>query len=857
MLTRGLLKRPAPRFRFIAVCALLAGLAVTALAAVAVAKYEREQAEIRLMHRADQAVNTIAARFSLYLAVVQAGQALFAASDEITERDWAAFSGTWRREASRYPGLNSVMFARADEDGSCPVVYASPHPSYPPLVGDDLCRLRAASAAMAAASERGAVSLTGPTTVHDQRTGELHTGVVIFGPVYAVDGGAPDGWVVLPLAIGDVLAGVVPVDAPVSLRVEDIGAGTRAQMYTIGATSVPDPIVYTVTHPAAGRIWAIEVQEPGATFETTKLVATGGVTIALLLAMLLWYAGTMHARAMQLAERMTAAFRESEERYRTIIASLEDAYFEADLAGDLVFFNQALVRLLGYPARELKGMNNRVYMDADNAQKVYGAFNRVFTTGEPERGLEWEVICKGGERRYVEASISLMQDPDGTPTGFRGIARDVTERRRADERIHHLAHYDALTGLPNRTLFEDRMRQVLKRRWEGRARAALLFLDLDRFKTVNDSLGHHTGDELLKLVARRIEDCVRSGDTVCRPGGDEFLVLLAELSDPTAAAHVANKILESVSEPYSVEGWELTVTPSIGVAIIPDDGGDIDMLTRNADTAMYHAKDNGRNNFQFFSPEMNADAEERLSMENGLRRALERDELELHYQPIVDVARDRVECAEALLRWHRPDHGVVAAGDFIDVVEQSGLIVPIGEWVIGEACRQSKAWGVPVAVNLSGLQLRQSSLADTVARILDEHGLDPSQLELEITESVLIEDVHGNVGTVERLHELGVRFSIDDFGTGYSSLSYLKRFPIDHVKIDRSFIRDLVTDPEDAAIINAIIKMAASLQMAPVAEGVETAEQRDYLRRHDCTLMQGYLFGKPMPASEFERLLAG
>ncbi len=350
---------------------------------------------------------------------------------------------------------------------------------------------------------------------------------------------------------------------------------------------------------------------------------------------------------------------------------------------------------------------------------------------------------------------------------------------------------------------------------------------------------------------------MRAGDTICRPGGDEFLVLLAELNSPTAAAQVARKILESVSRPYSVEGWELTVTPSIGVAIIPDDGGDIDTLTRNADTAMYHAKDNGRNNFQFFSPEMNADAEERLSMENGLRRALERDELELYYQPIVDVTHDRVVSAEALLRWNRPDHGVVAAGNFIDVVEQSGLIVTIGEWVIGEACRQSKAWGLPVAVNLSGLQLRQSSLVDTVARILDEHALDPSQLELEITESVLIEDVHGNVGTVERLHGLGVRFSIDDFGTGYSSLSYLKRFPIDHVKIDQSFIHDLVTDPEDAAIINAIIKMAASLQMAPIAEGVETTAQRDYLHRHDCTLMQGYLFGRPMPASEFGRLLAG
>jgi diguanylate cyclase (GGDEF)-like protein/PAS domain S-box-containing protein len=554
---------------------------------------------------------------------------------------------------------------------------------------------------------------------------------------------------------------------------------------------------------------------------------------------------------------MTAAFRDSEERYRTIIASLEDAYFETDVAGNLVFFNDALVRLLGYPTTELNGMNNRVYMDDPNSKKVYNAFNRVYTTGEPERGLEWEVICKSGERRYVEASISLMHDPEGGPVGFRGIARDVTERRRADERIHHLAHYDALTGLPNRTLFEDRMRQVLKRRWQGHERAALLFIDLDRFKTVNDTLGHHTGDELLKLVARRIEECVREGDTVCRPGGDEFLVLLGEVKEPTSVAHVGNKILQSVAEPYSVEGWELTVTPSIGVAIIPDDGNDIDTLTRNADTAMYHAKDHGRNNFQFFSPEMNANAEDRLAMENDLRRALERNELELYYQPIVDVKQGRVVSAEALLRWHRPDNGLVVAGEFIEVVEQSGLILPIGEWVIGEACRQAKAWGMNVAVNLSGLQLRQHTFADTVARLLEESGLEPSRLELEITESVLIEDVHTNIGTIEQLYGLGVRFSIDDFGTGYSSLSYLKRFPIEHVKIDRSFIRDLVTDAGDAAIINAIIKMSASLQMSPVAEGVETDEQRDYLRDNGCTLMQGYLFGRPMPAAEFGQLLAG
>ena len=556
------------------------------------------------------------------------------------------------------------------------------------------------------------------------------------------------------------------------------------------------------------------------------------------------------------------ALEQSEEKYRTIIQSLEDPYFESDLAGNLTFFNGALVRTLGYSPSELMGMSNRDFTHASDSAEVFKTFNRVYETGEPARGLDWRIVCKDGAVRFIETSIALIRNADGVPVGFRGIARDVTERRQADERIHHLAHYDGLTGLPNRTLFEDRLKQVLARRWRDDHRAALLFIDLDRFKTVNDSRGHHTGDLLLQAVAQRIRSCVRAGDTVGRPGGDEFLVLLADLADTDAAARVAAKILDAVSLPYTIEGWEFSITPSIGIAVIPDDGTDIESLVRNADVAMYHAKESGRNNYQFFTREMNENAAERLSLEHGLRRALERGELELYYQPLVDVPAGRVVGAEALVRWNRPGHGVVAAGEFIGIVEQSGLILSIGEWVLHEACRQARAWqdryGVPfpVAVNLSALQFRQHGLPATVARVIEETGIEPACLVLELTESVVMQDARQTIDTVREMQKLGVHFAIDDFGTGYSSLSYLKRFPIDRLKIDRSFVRDLGSDPDDTALIHAILSMARSLRMQVIAEGVETEAQRDYLQAHDCAVMQGYLFSRPVPAAEFEAFVA-
>lgn len=861
-----------PQFiaRSVAVVVLLAALAATAIATWVAAEYERSEARHGFDHSVEQAVNTIAARITLYLAIAQAGRALFIDPDEVDAEDWRDFAAGWRDRGATYPPLDSLVYVRyygpgetpgvevdppGDRPEYCPVVFTAPEHRFPPFIGYDLCTRPVSRAAMEAASTSGSVALSGRVLVSNQSSGATRDGVVIYAPVFRPDGRL-HGWTTLPLAIADLFADALPADLPVSVSLYDGSVDSGQPMFTDGRQPTPESMTRTETLMLAGHRWVMRFHQPGVTTRTATLVAAGGLSIALLLFILLWRAGSVHARAVAMAERLSAAYRSSEERYRTIISSLEDAYFETDLAGNLRFFNNALVRLLGYSRRELDGMNNRAYMDEANAEMVFAAFNLVYETTEPQRGVQWEVTRKDGERRYIEASISLTRDDTGEPTGFRGIARDITERRRADERIHYLAHYDSLTGLPNRALFEDRMAQVLKQRREGGESAALLFLDLDRFKTINDSLGHHAGDELLKQVARRISECVRDGDTVCRPGGDEFLVLLGQLRSPATAGNVASKILRAVSAPYTVEGWEFSVTPSIGIAVIPEDGTDIETLTRNADTAMYYAKESGRNNFQFFSSSMNQDADHRLALEQGLRRAIERQELELYYQPVADGRDGRIVSAEALLRWNRPGHGVLGAHEFIAVVEQSGMILEIGEWVLREACRHAASWGIPVAVNLSGLQFRKTGLVELVAAVIRDTGLPPSGLELEITESVLIEDAYQTVDTVNRLRALGVRFAIDDFGTGYSSLGYLKRFPIDRVKIDRAFIRDLNDNPDDAAIVNAIISMTASLGLEAVAEGVETTEQREYLLGRGCTLMQGYLFGRPMPAADFAARLA-
>ena len=439
-----------------------------------------------------------------------------------------------------------------------------------------------------------------------------------------------------------------------------------------------------------------------------------------------------------------------------------------------------------------------------------------------------------------------------------GLVRSLSH---ANKELHHLALHDSLTRLPNRSLLEDRIVQAIAAGERSGKRFALMFLDLDRFKTINDSLGHHYGDKLLQSMAERLQQSVRAEDTVARLGGDEFVVLLGAIAEPAVAANIAQKLLDTLARPLDVEGQEQSISVSIGISMYPDDGAQLRELMSNADSAMYHAKKMGRGNYQFFAPEMNAAASKRLALERDLRRALDLKQFELHYQPKVDMASGDVHAMEALVRWRSPDRGLVPPNEFIPVAEETGMIIPLGAWVLEEACRQNRAWqlaGLPpmrVAVNLSAYQFRQQNLPEFVAALLVETGLDASCLELEVTESVVMHNPAEAALTLQRLHAQGIHISVDDFGTGYSSLSYLKQFRLDTLKIDRSFVRDISKDADDAAIVRSVIALAHSLRLRVIAEGVETTEQLDYLRELGCDQYQGYLRSKPLPAAECEKMM--
>ncbi len=530
-----------------------------------------------------------------------------------------------------------------------------------------------------------------------------------------------------------------------------------------------------------------------------------------------------------------------------------------DPAGCIVSVNAAFSEMTGYPAAEAVGRHTRFLGSGRHPPQFFANLWRRLEHEGRWQGELWN-RRRNGEVYPVWMSINAYRDASGSVLNYIGIASDISERHAAQERIRQLAYYDPLTRLPNRTLLQDRAGQLLATAEREQAGAALLFVDLDHFKTINDSLGHSIGDRLLVKIAARIERCLRRTDTVARLGGDEFVVLLGETA-AEAAGDVARKIIEAVSHPCRVDQHVLTVTPSIGISLYPRDGHDFESLLKHADTAMYRAKESGRNAYQFFASEMNVAALERLVLENSLRLGLERGEFVLHYQPQVDARSGRIVGAEALVRWKHPEIGMVAPGRFIPVAETCGLIGPLGDWVLHEACRQNLAWqaaGLPpirMAVNISSVQFRGGRLEETVRRTLDATGLSPEWLELELTEGLLMSDASATVDTLCRLSATGLRLAIDDFGTGYSNLSYLKRFPIDKLKIDQSFVRDIVTDPDDWAIASAVISMGHSLRLSVIAEGVERVEQLEMLRRQGCDEIQGYHFSPPVAADDFAALL--
>jgi diguanylate cyclase (GGDEF)-like protein/PAS domain S-box-containing protein len=552
------------------------------------------------------------------------------------------------------------------------------------------------------------------------------------------------------------------------------------------------------------------------------------------------------------------ALKASEARFRTLAETAPCAIFIYQ-DNRFTYANGATSTITGYTRQEFLSLGfwDVVHPDFRPLVQARGMAGEK-SEGGPLR-YEIKIVRKDAEERWLDYTAGVI-DFAGKPAVL-GTAFDITERKRAEDQIKNLAYHDALTGLPNRLLFTDRLSLAVSQAARHHGHLAVLFLDMDRFKVINDSLGHSLGDRLLQGVAERLMACVREADTVARLGGDEFTLLLPGIAHPADVARVAEKILEALKGPFKLEGRELYCTASMGISLFPEDGADAETLVKNADTAMYRAKEQGRDNYQLYTPAMNASAIERLQLESELRRALARNELEIHYQPVLDLATGRVYGVEALLRWQHPERGVVGPSEFISLAEVTGLAVPMSEWILRTACAQARAWHAThpkliVAVNLSARQFQQPDLVDLVKSALEETGLPARCLDLEITETNAMQNAEATIAVLRELKALGVRVSIDDFGIGYSSLSYLKRLPIDTLKIDQSFVRDITTDPDDAAIATAVIALAHTLKLRVVAEGVENEEQLAFLTARSCDRMQGYLFSHPLPARECTAFLA-
>ena len=571
---------------------------------------------------------------------------------------------------------------------------------------------------------------------------------------------------------------------------------------------------------------------------------------------------TLNSSLENIVTERVAELRDSEAYLLAVLDNVNEGIVVVTEEGFILSFNTAAEKIFGYSDEEIINRKFNELISDDNLG-LSGKYHKYVETQD-------DVIYFGVTREVVGLRKDFSAFPLELKTSqlriqnrllFISSARDISERKDSEQRILYMASYDALTQLPNRTLLQDRIQQALVHNHRHNLQAAVLFIDLDKFKIINDTLGHDYGDSLLKEASLRLQAEVRSEDTVARHGGDEFIILLSTIAQPQDAGLIAQKLLESLVLPFFIKGKELHISASIGIAIYPDDGHDMETLLKNSDIAMYHAKETGRNNYQFFSAKMNEQAAEKQAISSYLRHAVKRNELFLVYQPVVDMVSGQMSGMEVLLRWQHPDLGLISPVKFIPLAEESGLILAIGDWVLRTACLQLREWQlqgyeVPrMAINLSAKQFRQTALVENIAMILAETGVAAHNIGIEITESMLVQNIDEVAATLLVLSNMGLEISIDDFGTGYSSLSYLKRFPIHKLKIDKSFVNDIAIHPDDAAIVKAIIAMAHGLQMSVVSEGVETNDQFEFLREHGCEQYQGYLYSMPLPAAKIESKL--
>ena len=575
----------------------------------------------------------------------------------------------------------------------------------------------------------------------------------------------------------------------------------------------------------------------------------------------LLYRAILYAIERKKSEQL---LKNSEEKFRAFFELTGVGAFQAaPRDGKFILVNRSFCKVTGYGSEELMSLSLTDITHPDDLPDHLKEFTALLTGEEVECDTDRRFLRKDGRTVWVHLSLTLLRDRKGSPLRAIGIVQDITGKKSAEEEIRHIANHDALTGLPNRRLFIELTRLEMAQGGRNRRKIAFLFLDLDRFKDVNDTLGHGAGDELLVEAASRIRSNLRKSDTVARVGGDEFNIILPGIARAEDGAEIASKLVESFQTPFSIAGHELRMTASIGISVYPDDDTEMENLFRYADIAMYHAKKRGRNAYQFYNPAINTRSIERMTMEGRLRHCLERGELVVHYQPQVDLNTGRIVSAESLVRWEDPVEGLLAPASFIPLAAETGIIPAIDLWVLNAACRQAMAWqdagraALCVTVNLSARSFQDPGLVDKISKILAGAGFPADRLVLEITEAMAMCNVESTAGRIEEIARMGMRISIDDFGTGYSSITCLKRLPVEWLKIDRSFVKDVPADPGDKAIITALAAMAHNLGMRVVAEGVETADQMEFLREAGCDEVEGYLISPPLPAEEFDRLLAG
>lgn len=864
--------------------ALLLSLVVAAASVTAVGFLARseKQAQIRILEsRTDQIYGLIRSRFQRHESRVQAAAALFASSDHVDRDEWRRFV---QKAADPNDGLFEMFWAeriaapdlpalrrRLNEEGIvdfqlqppdprelyCPIVYNEPLETHLDSLGLDICTRPKTLPAARMARETGQVRISDPVNLVADAATPM-SGYVMLAWVDASPSQA-GGWVGGTVALESLFSGLAS-RSDLALQFRDRAANEPLlPIPTADQVQAGDVIESERTLSLGGRDFHLVVgMSPGSNLNLVLLL-TAGLAIALLLGALLMSILRTRARAEQMVDEATQAYRDSEQLLESVTNNISEGIYRGIPDQGLVYINQALAHMFGFADTEAMMERSGPILYASPSQRE--KLHQLLIEDGAYRNQEVEFVRPDGSHFFAINSAVAIRNADGSVAHFDGVISDITERKQAEEAVHRLAHYDPLTGLPNRTLLNDRIGQAIAHAGRKKRPVAIMFMDLDRFKAVNDSLGHGIGDQLLVSVSERLQKSLRQYDTISRLGGDEFVIVMPGAGFD-AATQKANSLIREFREVFEIDGHELVITPSIGISIYPEDGDQSEALIRHADTAMYHAKEQGRATFEFFTRELNKRAYERLSTETHLRGALANDELQLVFQPIVEPQSGQIRAAEALLRWNSPVLGRVSPEQFIPVAEQSGLIVEIGHWVIETALMQLASWkrlgmkNLMVCVNVSAVQFWRGNLVQSIQQSLANSGLSGRDLEIELTENVIMSDVDKARTVLDQLRPLGVRLAIDDFGTGYSSLSYLKQFKVDHLKIDKSFVRDLKTDSDDAAIVSAVLSMAQDLHVQVIAEGVENAEQLAFLTERDCDFIQGYFFSRPLPPNDLMRLWA-